>query len=951
MLELKQYNQWILWKNEKGGKVPYSIKGHRASTVNKDHWASYEEVWKEYYKGVGENKYSGVGFVITKEDPFVFVDLDIKSDEDEYLGPLFHKICKKANTYSEFSPSKKGVHIILKSDMDFPAMKTRVIEVYNSGRYMTMTLNKTTTSIDAINSNDELLHHLLSIRDLSWDSVKGFVSAFGAFGAFGSDEKIKASFGVKEKESTGSLVSGSLVSTPVVVGSVGVSGLDDILSIIQRSEKLKDPFNLYANSQDEADQKSPSEADLALMNIIVYFTGDDRELAISIFLSTFRGQRDKCQQREDYLERTFDKAYSGKTNFYSGSVSNGGSGSSSWSDGVFHYDDNGEITFTSGGSFSGGSFSGERVGSGSDYEEDLDLLFSEPKGSEPALSVNPLSEDLQSSLSVNSQPQEKRAEKKEEVFSIFSAEEREKITKYIDDNPEQMEGPIPLVRGLNNSVTAPYTIPDNLLGDIASFLYYRSPMPNKTASLMGAISFMGIVCGNVYSVYGLGLNMYTLLVAPSTFGKNAIHTGIKSILNQVMGYATQHYGGDSELFDMINSLFPKDRVASGPALTNNLSESVSNTYSVNIDEIGEKFAEMKKKTSHAHGVLVTMLEHSESSGLGGLFTGADYASKDNNVKPVQRASINVLATTTPDNFYKEIDINQITNGTINRFVMFDCSKDGFPVLNKHKKNMLSDKLLGQLIELIRYGRMEEKGDLHLSSDDIHTKNTVVEFHESTNENMRLLIANESMMKNKHLKGGDSVKLALIGRKNAQILKLSGLMAISEDFKSPVINNWHLQWAKNIVDYTSNVIEKKFNHGEIGGNQLESEQLQVMRKRLYEAFFEKKPSSTFKKHITNLMHNHKVVSYRFMQQTIGKSIEFRSDRYKKPVEVLEHIIAVCVKSGYLTKIDKDFTITIKKGDKEEKYNQFSFRSLIGVTSRSDLYLIHPSIKTAWVKLGK
>ena len=905
MKELQQYNQWILWKNENGNKVPYSIKGHRASVINKAHWCSYEQVWKAYYNAT-DGEFSGVGFVLTEEDPFVFVDLDIKSAEDECLSPLFSKICDFAGSYSEFSPSQKGIHLILKSDLQFSAMKTRVIEIYRSGRYMTMTLNETSSSTGSINRNDLLLNTLLSIRDCTMENVRSLISKF----SIGIDDaQLYTAFSIKQNSN-----SSKASEKPSVPASACSLQPHEILQKIMSSDKMARDYMLYSSTQTAVGDRSSSQCDMALANILVYFNEHDREQAIAMFQGTMRGQREKCK-REDYIERTFDRAYSGKNSFYNHRDKE----DEAFASDHFSYDENGEI------------FSSNSV---EEFEEDIDLLsFHSP------------------SPSVHTPPEAVSSEEEtsEEEVSLFDASKREKLQKYIEENQSDLtNGAIPLVRSLNNAFNNPYTVPDNLLGDIASFLYYRSPLPNKTASLMGAISLMGILCGNVYSVYGLGLNIYTLLVAPSTFGKNAIHTGIKSILDQMMCYAVQYYGGDNELFEMIHSLFPKDRVASGPALTNNLSESPSNTYSVNIDEIGEKFADMKKKTSHAHGVLVTMLEQSESSALNGLFTGSDYADKDKNIKPVQRPSINVLATTTPETFYKEIDINQITNGTINRFIMFDCSKDSFPMANTNKKNMLEPELVGKLVELLKYARMEDKGSLDLSSSDIHSKNTVIQFHPSTEENMRLLMINEMMMKNKHLYDNDNVKLALIGRKNAQIMKLAGLLAISENFKMPVIHNSHLKWAKNIVDYTSSVIEKKYDAGEIGGNQMESDQMQVLRKRLYTEFYEGSASKKKNnKHITPLMYNHKVASYRFIQQTVGKSIEFRSDRYLKPADVLDKVIGVCIRSGFMTKLDKDFTITVEG----TVYNNKTFRTLVGISQRPDMYLIHPSIQTSWIKKKK
>lgn len=56
--------------------------------------------------------------------------------------------------------------------------------------------------------------------------------------------------------------------------------------------------------------RSPSEADLALMNKLVQLTRDPGR-AKALFLETGLGQRDKVQDREDYLDRTVRTAMAG----------------------------------------------------------------------------------------------------------------------------------------------------------------------------------------------------------------------------------------------------------------------------------------------------------------------------------------------------------------------------------------------------------------------------------------------------------------------------------------------------------------------------------------------------------------------------------------------------------------------------------------------------------------
>jgi putative DNA primase/helicase len=145
---LKQKPQWVLWKYEGDDhnptKVPYSVKGAKASTQNKADWASFKQVMGAYQP----DRYSGVGFVFTAEDEFCGIDLDHCIRPDGSLEPWAEPIVQKLKSYTEISPSGTGLKIFVRAkcrdgkkrfDIDKTAGKR--IEVYDSGRYFTVTGN------------------------------------------------------------------------------------------------------------------------------------------------------------------------------------------------------------------------------------------------------------------------------------------------------------------------------------------------------------------------------------------------------------------------------------------------------------------------------------------------------------------------------------------------------------------------------------------------------------------------------------------------------------------------------------------------------------------------------------------------------------------------------------------------------------------------------------------
>lgn len=144
--ELKALNQWLCWRyvevdGDKPTKVPYNPRtGFPASVTNQQDWSPFLYALEAAQSG----KYDGIGFVFTDKDPYTGIDLDTPMDEDgnSLLTPddlaRQQLIFQKMDSYSERSPSGKGLHIITKASVPH-GRKRSTIEVYSSGRYFTMT--------------------------------------------------------------------------------------------------------------------------------------------------------------------------------------------------------------------------------------------------------------------------------------------------------------------------------------------------------------------------------------------------------------------------------------------------------------------------------------------------------------------------------------------------------------------------------------------------------------------------------------------------------------------------------------------------------------------------------------------------------------------------------------------------------------------------------------------
>ena len=149
--ELRDRDQWVLWKavektNGSGvakiTKVPYSAitpeTPRKASVTNPQHWSSFDQVANAL---ILEDGYDGIGFVFTKNDPYVGVDFDNCIDEHGVIDPEVQQAIHQLDSYTEISVSGRGIHSIPRGALKGAGHcdTRRGFEMYDHSRYFTFT--------------------------------------------------------------------------------------------------------------------------------------------------------------------------------------------------------------------------------------------------------------------------------------------------------------------------------------------------------------------------------------------------------------------------------------------------------------------------------------------------------------------------------------------------------------------------------------------------------------------------------------------------------------------------------------------------------------------------------------------------------------------------------------------------------------------------------------------
>lgn len=138
---LLEHSQWVAWRlearNGKPTKIPIDpYTGQYAAVDRPETWGTFEDARAR----AKADDLAGVGFVFTADDPYTGIDLDKCFDpEASTLEPWAQNVVKALNSYTELSPSRWGLHIIIKGKLPEGGHRKGRIEMYDQRRFFCMT--------------------------------------------------------------------------------------------------------------------------------------------------------------------------------------------------------------------------------------------------------------------------------------------------------------------------------------------------------------------------------------------------------------------------------------------------------------------------------------------------------------------------------------------------------------------------------------------------------------------------------------------------------------------------------------------------------------------------------------------------------------------------------------------------------------------------------------------
>lgn len=285
--ELKKLDRWVNWRfelrNGKLTKVPINpATGGRAMSNNPATWGTFEDaVLHAYDIDSTGNENRGIGFMFSG-DGILGVDVDhCRNSETGELTNEARDIINIIDSYTEFSQSGNGIHIICYGKLPEGGRRRKGnVETYEVGRYFIMTGNAVD---DGHMDIEERTQELAMLHDKYLSTNK-------------NNKK----------------------TTSPIVHNIEQNLSED--ELIDRAINAKNGY-LFKSLMDgswSTNYNSQSEADLAICNILAFWTGKNEQMMDNIIRrsSIYRDKWDERRGALTYGQITIRKAIADTNEIY-----------------------------------------------------------------------------------------------------------------------------------------------------------------------------------------------------------------------------------------------------------------------------------------------------------------------------------------------------------------------------------------------------------------------------------------------------------------------------------------------------------------------------------------------------------------------------------------------------------------------------------------------------------
>ena len=388
-----------------------------------------------------------------------------------------------------------------------------------------------------------------------------------------------------------------------------------------------------------------------------------------------------------------------------------------------------------------------------------------------------------------------------------------------------------------------------IIGRLAEEFFQWSSRPVleiATAAALGAVT--GLVARS-YNYSGTGLNQYLFLLAPTGRGKEEIHKCINRLFKEM-----------SQIVPGVSDILGPSEFASPQAVVKTLSKKPT-CLSI-VGEFGDELAAMTSPHNpQKNGVRKVLLNIYNKSGHTNVLHGSAYADQEKNISAINSPALTLVGECTVEGYYRGMDLANIDNGLIPRFLSIQYHGKRVP-LRKDVKND-SDPFIIRTLATIA-----------TCAISIQQQNTVCQV-QSTPDAEAVLDKFNEFCDHKINATFSGLSSELWNRAHFKCFRLAAVLAVADNPHNPVITKEHAEWAEWLVTEDLNMTMERFESGDIGSG--DAKQLADLRRSIADFFTKTENELVTAYAIPSDLLQRQLIPYIYLQRRTSGLASFKNDR--------------------------------------------------------------------------
>lgn len=420
-----------------------------------------------------------------------------------------------------------------------------------------------------------------------------------------------------------------------------------------------------------------------------------------------------------------------------------------------------------------------------------------------------------------------------------------------------------------------YHNPKGLLGELSEFIHAQATRQSQEIALAGAIGLLSGITGRAYNISGTGLNQYTLVLAQTGTGKEAIADAY------------------DKLIDCVGSVEPSFCKFIGPAECKNIQGHLSKNSKSFVSLVGEFGITMQQMAEHKSSdkrqeLRKFLLDVYNKSGFGKKLRprSGPRSPKSGILSP----SCSILGESTPEEFYRGVIEEVVADGLLPRFLVIEYNGDRKPLNKEHYTVEPSAQLINSLATLCK------------NADTLNQSNRVINIGIALDAER--LLDNFDMECDSQINASErEVRRHLWGRAHVKALKLAAITAVGINHYKPIIDAETAFWAINIVKTDCERFVRMFKLGGVG--KLSTSGIQAARMTDTIRDWVKGPWDRLERYAKDyaVLDGHGIIPHTYMQRRLCSTSPFKHDKAGSK-EALDRTVELLLDNAILAPANSD-----------------------------------------------